>query len=182
MSNKLKIACSFILFFNLSFAQNINWKLRESESFISYQAKHLLHPWKGVNKNVRGIVSKVDNEKKINELAILILVKDFDSNNTGRDAHALEALEVLSYPEVRFYSNSIELNVDSVNIHGTFDFHGVTKNQTIIAEYVEDIEKWKIKGNFTLKLTDYNMELPSFMMIKMEDFLNFEFELIFDKY
>ena len=114
-------------------------------------------------------------------MAVLAFVQDFDSKNEGRDAHALEVLESLSYPEVRFYSNLMEQKKDSLFIHGQLDFHGVNKNATIVGikKLVED--KIILSGNFEIKPTDYKIQLPSFMMVKIDDVLNFEFELTFNK-
>ena len=116
---------------NLCIAQKETWTLNPENSFISYDAKHILHSWKGMNTNVKG-VAKVE-ANKINQIAILTLVKDFDSNNSGRDAHALEVLESLSYPEVRFYSDSITVAQDSIKITGLFNFHGVNQSRSIAA-------------------------------------------------
>ena len=162
-------------------AQDQKYQLNTELSKITYSANHILHPWKGVNKKVKGVLVINPNTKQIKEMAVLAFVQDFDSKNDGRDAHALEVLESLSYPEVRFYSDLMEQKKDSLFIHGQLDFHGVNKNATIIGikKLVED--KIILSGNFEIKPTDYKIQLPSFMMVKIDDVLNFEFELTFNK-
>ena len=105
---KLPVSLFFLLFIQTSLAQNQKWKLNSSQSQISYEAIHLLHPWEGVNKHVKGVLLFDPAVDEIKEIAILTQVRDFDSKNSGRDAHALEVLEALSFPEVRFYANLIE--------------------------------------------------------------------------
>ena len=160
-------------------AQDQKWQLHTQTSKISYSANHILHPWKGINTNVKGVVVIAPETKDLKEMAVLARVQDFDSKNEGRDAHALEVLESLSFPEVRFYSNLIEQKKDSLFIHGQLDFHGVLKNTTIVGikKTVED--QLVLSGNFEIKPTDFQIELPSFMMVKMDDLLKFEFELRF---
>jgi polyisoprenoid-binding protein YceI len=160
-------------------AQDQKYQLNTELSKITYSANHILHPWKGVNKKVKGVLVFNPNTKQIKEMAVLAFVQDFDSKNDGRDAHALEVLESLSYPEVRFYSDLIEQKKDSLFIHGQLDFHGVNKNITIVCanKFVEN--QFVLNGNFEIKPTDYKIQLPSFMMVKMDDFLKFEFELRF---
>jgi polyisoprenoid-binding protein YceI len=160
-------------------AQDQKYQLNTELSKITYSANHILHPWKGVNKKVKGVLVFNPNTKQIKEMAVLAFVQDFDSKNDGRDAHALEVLESLSYPEVRFYSDLIEQKKDSLFIHGQLDFHGVNKNITIVCDnkFVEN--QFVLNGNFEIKPTDYKIQLPSFMMVKMDDFLKFEFELRF---
>ena len=162
-------------------AQEQKYQLNTEMSKITYSANHVLHPWKGENTNVKGVLVLYPNTQEIKEMAVLAFVQDFDSKNDGRDAHALEVLESLSYPEVRFYSNLMEQKKDSLFIHGQLDFHGVNKNATIVGikKLVED--KIILSGNFEIKPTDYKIQLPSFMMVKIDDVLNFDFELTFNK-
>ena len=162
-------------------AQEQKYQLNTEMSKITYSANHILHPWKGVNTNVKGVLVLNPNNQEIKEMAVLAFVQDFDSKNEGRDAHALEVLESLSYPQVRFYSNLMEQKKDSLFIHGQLDFHGVNKNTTIVGVKKLVENQLVLNGNFDIKPTDYKIQLPSFMMVKIDDVLNFEFELTFNK-
>lgn len=179
MTSKKHLSLFFLLMVNLCIAQKETWTLNPENSFISYDAKHILHSWKGMNTNVKGIAKVEAN--KINQIAILTLVKDFDSNNSGRDAHALEVLESLSYPEVRFYSDSITVAQDSIKITGLFNFHGVNQSRSIAALIENEKNKKIIKGSFKLTPSDFDIKLPSLMMVKMENLLLFDFKLEFIK-
>lgn len=179
MISKKHLSLFFLLMVNLCIAQKETWTLDPENSFISYDAKHILHSWKGMNTNVKGIAKVEAN--KINQIAILTLVKDFDSNNSGRDAHALEVLESLSYPEVRFYSDSITVAQDSIKITGLFNFHGVNQSRSIAALIENEKNKKIIKGSFKLTPSDFDIKLPSLMMVKMENLLLFDFKLEFIK-
>lgn len=170
-----------LLCIQTSFAQSEKWSLNTDQSEISYSASHVLHPWQGINKKVKGVLLFDSEKNEIKELAVLTFVRDFDSKNTGRDAHALEVLEALSFPEVRFYSNLTEIKNDSILIHGKLDFHGVTKNYTFIAKPHKSSNKMTLSGTFDVVPTDFDIELPSFMMVKMEDLLEFTFDLEFVK-
>ena len=53
----------FISFSNLS-AQNENkWMLDTEQSVIEYNAKHLLHAWSGINKNIKGVFLEQSKSK-----------------------------------------------------------------------------------------------------------------------
>ena len=179
MTSKKHLSLFFLLMVNLCIAQKETWTLNPENSFISYDAKHILHSWKGMNTNVKGIAKVEAN--KINQIAILTLVKDFDTNNSGRDAHALEVLESLSYPEVRFYSDSITVAQDSIKITGLFNFHGVNQSRSIAALIENEKNKKIIRGSFKLTPSDFDIKLPSLMMVKMENLLLFDFKLEFIK-
>ena len=179
MISKKHLSLFFLLMVNLCIAQKETWTLDPENSFISYDAKHILHSWKGMNTNVKGIAKVEAN--KINQIAILTLVKDFDSNNSGRDSHALEVLQSLSYPEVRFYSDSITVAQDSIKITGLFNFHGVNQSRSIAALIENEKNKKIIRGSFKLTPSDFDIKLPSLMMVKMENLLLFNFKLEFIK-
>jgi polyisoprenoid-binding protein YceI len=166
--------------FSQVYAQQEQWPLNTENSQISYAAKHLLHPWEGVNKKVKAVLKMDTDQMKITELAILTLVRDYDSKNTGRDAHALEVLEALSYPDVRFYADTFIPINDSLQIDGTLLFHGVSKPLSVKAHLKQDKKQWTLSGDFRIQPTHFGVALPSFMMVKMDDELRFTYRLTFD--
>ena len=93
----------FLSVFNLNSQQTI--MLNKGESYIKYDAKHVLHAWEGINQNIKGVIVK---DTKIEKIAIAAQVVDFDSGNAGRDSHSLEVLEALKFPSIKFYSEKIK--------------------------------------------------------------------------
>ena len=175
---KIKLLLFGLIFcIKFNFAQSIKLKINSKESSIKYKGDHLLHSWEGVNNNVNGIAILNSKGDKIEKIAILIYVRDFDSGNSGRDAHSLEVLEALEYPEIRFYSESINIIGDNVNLKGTFNFHGIKVEKEFIANLKRKDEIWKIFGNFKLIPTDFKIKLPSFLSVKMENLLDIEYSI-----
>lgn len=170
-----------LIFIKQGLAQDQKINLNTNKSVISYSANHSLHPWEGINHNVKGVLLFNPTDNEIKELAVLTLVRDFDSRNTGRDAHALEVLKALSFPEVRFYSNLTERKNDSILIHGQLDFHGVLKKYTHVAHQKISTNTVELSGTFKIKLTEFGIKLPSFMLVKMDDLLTFNYNLEFVK-
>ena len=90
---KIKLSLLALIFcLKFNFAQEIQLKIETEESSIKYKGDHLLHSWEGINNNVNGIAIMNSKSNKIEKIAILIYVRDFDSGNSGRDAHSLEVL------------------------------------------------------------------------------------------
>ncbi len=172
------IFCFLFLLIGLSYGQNKQWKIDSEVSFITYKGYHLLHSWEGINNNVNGIAIPNLSDDRIEKLAILIYARDFYSDNSGRDAHALEVLEVLNYPEIRFYSEAIKILDNKVNIKGTFDFHGVKIDKEFSANLKTEISTWEFSGNFKLTPTDFKIELPSFLSIKMKNILDIKYSIV----
>lgn len=157
-------------------AQNQSYGVVADQSSIEYSAKHLLHSWKGVNRNVLGIA--VVDQQQIEQLAIVAKVSDFDSKNSNRDAHALEVLEALSYPTIKFYTTAIDLKQSSSIIEGELTFHGQTKTIALQLDRSFNKEGLRISGNFNVIPSQYQIPLPSFLSVAIEDLLEVSFELV----
>ena len=171
----LNISLIFILsIFSLTAQETL--MLKSDQSYIKYDAKHVLHAWEGVNKNIKGVIVK---GKEIEKIAIAAQVVDFDSGNAGRDAHSLEVLEALKFPTIKFYSEKIKTQGNVLVLDGDVEFHGQKKSILVYTTLKDDDESIVINGKFRLIPSEFLIELPSFMLVKMEDFLNIQFELKF---
>ena len=169
----------FILLFvfNLSFSQS-TLMINNENSTISYNAKHVLHAWEGINDNVSGVII-YDNE--ISKIAIAAKVVDFDSGNSGRDSHSLEVLEALKFPNIKFYSDDIETEGNAITFNGDIEFHGQKKPITVLGTIDDNESLINVTGKFQIIPTEFSIKLPSFMLIEMEDYLNISFDIQFDK-
>jgi len=174
----------FIIFFLLisaySNCQKISqekWILSSEQSYISYEGKHILHEWSGKSKNVKGILIMENNQPV--KTAIISAIKDFDSGNSSRDSHAMEILETLLFPDVSFFGEIFTISGERFNILGKIKFHSIEKNINVSGDWKETNEKIMLKGNFKIKPSDFEIKLPDFMLVKMENNLEIEYELIF---
>ena len=177
---RLNLIFILIIITKLSYGQRDQLRVNKSKSYIKYEGDHLLHSWEGTNDKVNGLAILDPISKSLQKLAILLYVRDFDSQNSGRDAHALEVLEALKYPEIKFYSESIEIDNENLIINGIFDFHGKQIKKTFSASFKNQDSKWIIFGEFQLTPTDFNINLPSFLSIKMEDLLEIKYNVVLE--
>ena len=63
----------------------------------------------------------------------------------------------------------------------SLNFHGKKIKKTVNAIFLNDSENISIEGSFSIILTDFDIKLPSLMLVKMEDFADIKFKLIFEK-
>ena len=168
---KRKLLIFFLLLVCSIQAQETTWIINTSKSLITYSGKHTLHEWEGSNQKLYGRALLNNTSLVFNKLAILAYVRDFDSKNSGRDAHSLEVLEALSFPEIKFYSESFELIKDSLLINGVFEFHGKKLNKNEIL----------LNGTFNLIPSDFGISLPAFMLVKMKDLLEIRYSIVLAK-
>ena len=147
-------------------------------SFVNYQAKHPAHVWNGVNQKLQGLAIFENELPK--QLAIKAQVRDFDSENASRDSHALEVLDALQFPEVRFYSKSIVIeNNKELIIEGVLTFHGVEIPKTVRAEYSWKDSSFHLEGSFDFSATDFGVRLPSFLLIKINERIEIDYAISF---
>ena len=158
--------------------KSYNLELNSKKSFISYEGRHILHDWVGVNKNVKGIMVIEDEIPK--KIAVSTLVQDFDSGNSSRDSHALELIESLMHPKITFFSDELSQKDNRLGLSGVINFHGIEKKINVNA-LINQEKYTSLSGTFKISPSEFDVKLPSFMLSKMEDSIEIVFELFFDK-
>ena len=171
----------FFIVTNQVYSQSVKWSLSTDESFISYDGKHFLHSWSGKNEKIRGVIIENTEEKKFKEIAIAMLVKDFDSGNGNRDSNMLELLETINFPKIEYYSDNISLDKDKTSFSGNLNFHGISRNLNINSTIKMTAEKIVLSGEFKVSLVEHKVKLPTFMMRSIEEDILVKYQLLFNK-
>ena len=153
------------------------WVLQKPSS-LSYTAIHPLHKWTGTSTSVQAIMTTSNDEPE--KLAIMASVRSFDSQNSNRDAHALEVLDALRFPQVKFSSSGITKSSNGYTVTGTLEFHGVKKIRSIPVQFHKTELGWHLSGSFEVSLTEHEIDPPSFMLVKTEDLIKIEVDLTFE--
>ncbi len=173
------------LHFNLVLGQpnstDERWSIDKNSSEIIYSGKHFLHAWSGKNKKINGLLFVDQASNEVNKIAVLLYVNDFDSGNSNRDSHSLEVLNALKFPEIRFYSENIISDNDSITFKGNLEFHGKTVSKDILTVVNRKDNKIQLEGNFKISLNEFGIKAPSFMLAEIEDLIDLSFSLEFIK-
>ena len=160
---------------NFTYAQE-TLILNDKASKITYNARHTLSNWQGTNSNIKGVLVY---EEGISKIAIAAKIQDFNSGNSDRDMLLLDFLNPFRFPFVKFYSDDIKKSGNTILFNGIIEFHGQKKSILVYSTIEDEDDSTIISGKFRLIPSEFLIELPSFMLIKMEDFLNIQFELKF---
>ena len=175
IKKELLLLLTLFIYYPLQ-AQKVS--LNPEVSTLRYKAKHMVHSWEGTHRKLQGLA--VLKDKQLQQIAVKGAVQDFDSNNANRDSHALEVLEALQFPDVRFFASDIQSQSDAqVLLKGTLIFHGVTIEKDVLASYAPQGDGFRLLGNFDFNATDFGVTLPSFLLVKMQDKIQIEFDLHF---
>lgn len=148
----------------------------KGESSLTYVLVHPMHTVKGVNKDFDCIVD-LSADTVTSVIRVSADVLKFDSGNSNRDSHAMEAVQSRKYPKVVFASDSIKPDGDGYAVSGKLTFHGVTRPVSFHVTPKVTSERIGISGAFDVKLSDFKVERPSLMFVPTKDKLTLRFDL-----
>lgn len=150
------------------------------ESHLSYELVHPLHKVVATTREFRCEIELAEETQEIRAVQFRANVASFDSGNSNRDAHALEVVEALLYPEVRFESERIETEQDQLRVSGKLTFHGVTQTINFTAQKKTIGSKLRVQGTTEISLTAFKVERPALLFVKVEDALKISFDMAFE--
>jgi len=178
--NLLILIGIILITYSFSFTQTQWFDSNRKESTVTYTLHHPLHQVESTSKEVTSRIEVDLSNKVIKSVRAIIDVTSFDSGNSNRDSHAMEVIDAINYPDVQFISNFVSTYGDSIKAIGQLTFHGVTKDITIIGKSVWSENQIVISGAFDISLTDFNIERPSLLMIKVDDALKFSVKSVYN--
>lgn len=154
-------------------------KLQATEgSFVKVNGTSTLHDWEMVSSQMENEAEfKLDEEEHplhLTSISFSLKTETLKSDNKKLDRNAYEALKSSEYPEIKFKSTSYEIikkenNKHFMKIKGMLTIAGVTKEKTVEAKCENTGSGTHIcSGETDLKMTDFNVEPPSFMFGAMK--------------
>jgi len=163
---------------------SFNWAGRKiaadkASSSITYSMTHPMHDWEGVSKDVNCVIVYNDESKQIEQVAAALKVDSFDSGNSNRDSHAIEAMEGVKFPKVSFSSSNVKQEGTAITATGNLTFHGISKPITIKGNAKESGGKLTIDADFNFLLTDFKVERPSLFGVKTDDLVKMKLKVVF---
>ncbi|MGL4629806.1 MAG: YceI family protein [Leadbetterella sp.] len=141
----------------------------KKSSTVTYSMKHPLHDWDGINKAVNAVLIYDEATKTIKQVAVVLKVNDFDSENSNRDSHTVEVLESLKFPNVSFSSTSVIISGNAITAKGNLNFHGVTKATTLTGTIAQTDKKISFTGGFSVLMTDHGITKPTLMGVAADN-------------
>jgi polyisoprenoid-binding protein YceI len=170
---------SILLTASITSAQSQKYEAVKNESFITYYLTHPLHEVEGTSNQSVCLIYADPAKKDIKNVLVEVPVTSFNSGNSNRDSHAMEVVNAISIPMVKFISTKIENEGDSLKVFGKLTFHGVTNDIVINAFTTWSDKKLIVNGNFNISLTAYKVERPSLLLIPVNDNLRFALKQVF---
>ncbi|MGB2869235.1 MAG: YceI family protein [Bacteroidota bacterium] len=179
MRSILSILLSLLFILALSHAQEKIVSSVKGESSAKYHMSHALHEIEAISHDIVYTASIDTSAKTIKSVTAKVDVTTFDSGNSNRDSHAMEVIDVLSYPEVTYASTAVVSSHDTLTVEGKLTFHGVTRSISSLAVSQWSDKRLVVDATFPISLTDFKIERPSLLFIPVSDTLRFSLEAVF---
>ena len=158
------------------------YRVDSAHSAITYDMEHPAHSWSGTSHAVSGSVT-TDAGGAIIGADLTAPVVSFDSGNRNRDSHMAEVVEFYAYPNVTFHLTRLvphqatTTNATNAMAEGTLTFHGVPRPVQVPVRVDRTGSGLHVTGQFELTLTEFDLERPSLMMVKVRDWMRIHLDV-----
>jgi len=163
-----KFLLAFLLFAIPVCAQNDS-QWAAVQSTLTYHMSHPLHEVYGVSHAARG--KGVCHAGQCNFL-IAVPVKSFDSGDTNRDLHMIEATRGAQFPMVVVRAQFPQAELASQWIHANLDvqFAGQTAHYPNVPfQRTAQGNQVRISGSIPLTCSDFKIDRPSFLTVPIKN-------------
>jgi len=168
MNINAKVLLGFLLFAAPAFAQaDRQWVL--GQSALTYHVSHPLHQSEGVSHEARG--KGVCHQGQCDFL-IAVPVKSFDSGDSNRDLHMVQAVRGAQFPLVTVRTRLPEDAASSATIHADLEiqFAGqIAEYKQVPLQLTKEGDNIQISGTVPATLSDFKIPPPSLLAIPVKN-------------
>ena len=151
-----------------------DWEI--SSGTLTYHVSYPLKNVDGVSKSAKG---KGRCESGSCQFLIAVPVKSFDSGDGNRDNHMLETTKAALNPMVIIkskFNDDIQNDLLEMNLEVTFAGKTHTYEHVKVKTQIREKEA-KTSGTIPLVLSDFDIERPSLLTVKIADSAPVDFDL-----
>lgn len=167
----------FIIHIISSSVWSMEYKVDKSKTnLVKFISEATIENFDGVTNNIDGYLFYKDNDfLSESELYFEVDLRTVDTGIGLRNRHMREDyLETNKYPMTSYkgkiiYSDKVSDTEYKVVIDGNMSIHGVTKPLKINGNLYKADDGFRIKAYFEILLTDYNIEIPKLMFMKISN-------------
>jgi hypothetical protein len=175
-----KFAIAFLLFALPVFAQtDTQWVLKQST--LTYHMSHPMHEVNGVSRAAKGKGSCRAGECNF---LIAVPVKSFDSGDSNRDLHMIEATRGAQFPMVVVRTEFPEKETNSPTVYADLEvqFAGqVAHYQHVPFQRVTQGNQVRITGTIPSTCSDFKIDRPSFLTVPIKNEIPVKVDMTWQK-
>jgi polyisoprenoid-binding protein YceI len=156
---------------------------KEQENLVKFISDAPLEDFEGITDKIDGYIFwEGDDLLKNSELYFEVDLNSLDTGIGLRNRHMRENyLHTDKHPFTHFTGKLIKVeNVQdgeyTVTAKGTMFIHGVEREKVIEGKLVPAKTGYQIQTSFSVALTDYNIEVPQLMFMKIDENMKLELD------
>ncbi|HEY5253940.1 MAG TPA: hypothetical protein VIJ53_04765 [Acidobacteriaceae bacterium] len=177
---KKNLLFAFLVFAIPVLAQtDTQWVLQQST--LTYHMSHPMHEVDGVSRAAKG--KGICHAGQCNFL-IAVPVKSFDSGDSNRDLHMIEATRGAQYPMVIVRTEFPEAATTSATIYANLEvqFAGQTAHyQHVPFQRVTEGNQVRITGTIPATCSDFKIDRPSFLTVPIKNEIPVKVDMTWQK-
>jgi polyisoprenoid-binding protein YceI len=156
---------------------------KDKNNMVKFVSDAPIEDFEGITDQIDGYVYWKDLDFTNNsELYFEVDLNALDTGIGLRNRHMRENyLETDQYPITHFKgkmmsSDAVNDTTVSVEARGDIFIHGVEKPLTVMANLIKKPDGYRIKANFIVKLSDFQIEVPSIMFYKIDENMDLQLD------
>ncbi len=183
MINILKLFLALLFFLpgvSISTELNVDKSKKNSVKFISDAP---IEDFEGFTDKIDGYIFwEGENFTEKSDVYFEVDLRTLDTGIGLRNRHMRENyLHTDKYPLAQFSGKIISAeqiteNQFKVNVEGEMKIHGVTNKLKTAVKMNKTSNGYNIKTNFEVKLSDYNIDIPKLMFMKINEVMKLELD------
>jgi hypothetical protein len=166
MNKKILLACSLLAIPGPALAQS-QWVLEQST--LTYHVSHPLHQTEGVSHAARGKGTCHEGQC---DFLIAVPVKSFDSGDSNRDIHMVQATRGAQFPMVTVRTRLPESQSSAATLNADLEvqFAGQTAQyKQVPFQLVKQGNQTSISGTIPATLSDFKIDPPSLLTMPVKN-------------
>ncbi|MFO7940283.1 MAG: YceI family protein [Bacteroidales bacterium] len=150
------------------------YEVNKEKSKLEIQGTSSIHDWEMLVEDyqLEAYLTTEEGNTKINRVSFSCKVEDISADSRIMDGKAHDALKEDDHPRITFSikeNASLQIEDGKTYIKGSITIAGVTRKiQFPVSIHVISDSTFQVKGNLSLKMTDYNVTPPKAMMGALE--------------
>lgn len=132
-----------------------------------------------INPSTKKIDSKLTMNQNIESIKGDITIKSLSlrSDNDDRDKHMYEVLNIKINPEISFEIKTVKKTDSFYKIDGLLTLNAIKKEISSLSIITEEKNLLNLSGNFSIKLSEFNIEPPSLLFLTVRDQIDIKYNL-----
>ena len=178
------------MFFTLHSQAQSEFQVNKEKSKLEIQGTSSIHDWEMVVEDYQlktNLTATNENTTTINRVSFSCKVEDITADNRIMDGKAHKALKEDEHPRILFTiieDSSIEIKDGKTYIKGSLTIAGVTRKiQFPVSIQMLSDSAFQVKGELSLRMTEYNVTPPKAMMGALEtgDEITIDIDLLLEQ-